>query len=200
MMSILNLADRTEKRRVSVNVARVVGREPTVMRRRAMSGVTEVRGRDDAMSEKDRFGRLFGCVGVHVDVHGCNRAPRLFPNMPSSFNGFVRRAPICRLRPSAHHVTRQSRVLSRRMPANFSGTWKCEAVGDTGDFGDFLKLISVPWFIRKIAKFDRYGAGKEVETISMESAQHFRAVNNGPRKVCVPRFAALPSVPPTSDT
>ena len=71
------------------------------------------------------------------------------------------------------------------MPANFSGTWKCEAVGDTGDFGDFLKLISVPWFIRKIAKFDRYGAGKEVETISMESAQHFRAVNNGPRKVCV---------------
>ena len=41
MMSILNLADRTEKRRVSVNVARVVGREPTVMRRRAMSGVTE---------------------------------------------------------------------------------------------------------------------------------------------------------------
>ena len=40
-MSILNLADRTEKRRVSVNVARVVGREPTVMRRRAMSGVTE---------------------------------------------------------------------------------------------------------------------------------------------------------------
>lgn len=61
MMSILNLPDRTEKRRVSVNVARVVGREPTVMRRRAMSGVTE----DEMMRWhlRDRCGRLFGCVG-----------------------------------------------------------------------------------------------------------------------------------------
>ena len=71
MMSILNLADRTEKRRVSVNVARVVGREPTVMRRRAMSGVTE-----DVMMRclrKTDVGACLDAWGVQVHVHGCDR-------------------------------------------------------------------------------------------------------------------------------
>ena len=74
------------------------------------------------------------------------------------------------------------------MPSNFSGSWKCVEVGDTGDFGDFLKLMGVPWFIRKIAKFDRYGANKETEVITMESASHFKVVNNGPRKVITQEF------------
>ena len=55
------------------------------------------------------------------------------------------------------------------MPTDFSGAWKCVEVGDAGDFEASLKCVGVPWFIRKIAKLDGYGAGKEVETITMSS-------------------------------
>ena len=65
MMSILNLADRTEKRRVSVNVARVVGRVPTVMRRRAMSGVTEDEMNDDAMASERQMWALVRMRGAY---------------------------------------------------------------------------------------------------------------------------------------
>ena len=65
------------------------------------------------------------------------------------------------------------------MPVNLSGNWKCSSVGDTGDFGDFLKVIGVPWFIRKIASLDGFGAGKEVEVITMVSENDFKAVNTG---------------------
>ena len=69
---------------------------------------------------------------------------------------------------------------------DFSGTWKCVEVGE--NFGDFLKFIGTPWFIRKIAAFDRFGTNKEVEVITMSSPMNFKAVNNGPRKVITQEF------------
>ena len=96
--------------------------------------------------------------------------------------------------------------LPDEMPVDLSGTWRCCSVGESGSFDDFLKTNGVPWFIRKIAKFDGYGAGKEVEVITMASETQFKAVNNGPRGQITQEYAidgteqVVPNIPDGSPT
>ena len=66
------------------------------------------------------------------------------------------------------------------MPSNFSGNWKCCAVGD--NFSDFLKIYGAGRIIRTLAYMTSYGVNREVENITMASENDIQIINHGPRR------------------